>query len=124
MIILGKREAKRWKGLALADKQVPRSLGAATSNRDTRIWQVAGMSSGDVEKLLARIRQSEAVPRLRYHFEQHGAELGAGDEQEYLQRMRQHLSREDLRIFTYVRGKKHVPFWELVDLESGGNSPV
>ncbi|MBI4321197.1 MAG: hypothetical protein HY675_22120 [Chloroflexi bacterium] len=33
--------------------------------------------------------------------------------------MRSQLFREDLRVFTYPRGRRRVPFWELIDLESG-----
>ena len=77
------------------------------------------MTSEQIADILRLIRKAETIPRLRYHFEQHGAQFGAQDEQEYLQRMRQHLSREDLRVFTYLRGRRQVPFWELVDLESG-----
>lgn len=77
------------------------------------------MSNQDIDSLLTRVRQSRTMPKLSYHFEQHGAEYGARDEQEYLQRMWEHLSRENLRIFTYLRGRRRVPFWELVDLEGG-----
>ena len=73
------------------------------------------MSSQDIDSLLIRIRQSRTMPKLSYHFGQHGAEFGVRDEREYLQRMREHLSREDLRIFTYLRGRRQVPFWELID---------
>jgi len=111
--MLGEREAKKWKGLALADKRVPKSLSVASSVRYIRMQQVSAVSRQDIENLLSRIRQSKAIPKLTYHFEQHGAQFGARDEQEYLQRMREHLSREDLRVFTYLRGRRQVPFWEL-----------
>ena len=117
--ILGEREAKKWKGLVLADKQAPKSVNAVASSCHLRMQQVSAMSGEEIDKLLARIRQSRTIPKLSYHFEQHGPEFGARDEQEYLRKMQEHLSRGDLRIFTYLRGRRQVPFWELIDLETG-----
>lgn len=117
--ILGEREARKWRGLSLADNRAPKPLSAAASDRYLRMRQVSAMSSQDIDSLLTQIRQSRTIPKLSYHFEQHGAEFGARDEQEYLQRMQEHLSREGLRIFTYLRGRQQMPFWELIDLENG-----
>ena len=107
------------KGLALAEKRVPRSLSAAASVRYIRMQQVSAMSDKDVANLLSRSRQSKTIPKLDYHFRKHGAGFGARDEQEYLRRLQEYLSGKDLRIFTCLRGRRQVPFWEMIDLDSG-----
>ena len=41
------------------------------------------------------------------------------DQDQYLRAVRQRLTRDDLRVFTYLRTKDCRPFWELVAPDTG-----
>jgi hypothetical protein len=86
--------------------------------QDDRLAQLQRMSDGDIAGIIRRIRQAERIPQLDYHFKRHGREFGAATSAEYLQALRDHLSRNDLRIFTYIRASDGSRFWELISPES------
>ena len=87
--------------------------------RQERLAQLRQFTDRDVERVRASIRQATAVPNLCYHLRKHGAAMAVHTEDEYLRALREHLRREDLRVFTYLRPRGHVPFWELVASDTG-----
>ena len=92
---------------------------AAKALRSARLTQLQHLTPEDIRTVLEAIRQASVIPRLAYHVSKHGGQLGANSEVGYLEAFRQHLWRTDLRIFTYLRYKDRVPFWELVAPDTG-----
>lgn len=89
---------------------------------ELRLERAAGLrrlSSEAIAEMVQAIRSAKRLPRLGYHFAQHGAEMGAAREEDYEQAFREHLSQPRLRVFTYLRPRGRAPFWELVDPATG-----
>lgn len=92
----------------------PRSVGAMVSPQADRATQARAMPPEEIHAILDTIRRTRALPQLDYHFERHGREFRVSTSEEYLQALRQHLLRDDLRVFTYIRTRGQVPIWALV----------
>jgi hypothetical protein len=84
-----------------------------------RLAQVTRMDPRDIDQLVQRIRRADSMPKLGYHATRHAEDVGAGSAQEYLEALRAHLARADLRVFTYLRTKDRTPIWELVAPDTG-----
>lgn len=98
------------------------SEGAAplsASLKSDRLGQLQKLSNDQIKALLGAFRSASTVPKLEYHFEKHGEMLGAQSVAEYEEAFRNHIRREGLRTFTYLRPADRTPFWELVDPSTG-----
>lgn len=103
----------------MAESSRPRSLGTAASLQTERLRQLRAMASVEIKRIVEEMRQATAVPRLRYHVRKHRDLLGVDGEAGYLHALREHLAHDHLRLFTYLRAKDRVPFWELVAPDTG-----
>lgn len=87
-----------------------------------RLAQLRRLSDNEVMATVAAIRQATTLARPDYHLAIHGREFGATTLEAYLLALREHLRRRDLRVFTYLRPPKLVPFWELVAPDDGATA--
>lgn len=91
----------------------------AASLKATRASQLRAMEPVAIDAILSSIRQAETIPKVDYHFAQHGPEFSARVSAEYLERLREHVQRHDSRVFTFLRQPDRVPFWALVAPDTG-----
>jgi hypothetical protein len=89
------------------------------SLKSDRMGQLQQLSSDRIEGILAAFRSASTVPKPEYHFGKHGDMLGVQSLAEYEQAFRDHVQKEGLRVFTYLRPADRTPFWELVDPSTG-----
>ena len=90
-----------------------------TQFRQERAAQLRQLTAADLAAAVRALGGVQRLPRIRYHFAQHGRDLGATSIEEYDGAFRLHLAQADLRIFSYLRARDRVPFWELVDPVNG-----
>lgn len=81
-----------------------------------RAAQLSRLSDADIDGMLARMRAKTTLPKLDYHFREHGPDFGASDERQYVSAMTATLARTDLRVFSGLTktSKGVVPRWTLV----------
>ncbi len=121
--IVGQEEAKKWAQVARHGLAAHQALGADLNTllrlRETRLAELRETSSAEIESVLHGMQAARRLPKLDYHFEQHGAELGAATPDELNTLFLAHIRRQDLRFATAMRGKDGARMWFLVDVDSG-----
>lgn len=103
----------------MAEETTPGSPRLTSSLRAERLAQLRRAHREDIGRIANEILRAETIPRLYYHFRQHGQEFGATTPEAYLAAFQKHRGRRDMRMFTYLRGRGRVPFWELVAPDTG-----
>ena len=69
--------------------------------------------------LIEQMRINASLPRLQMHFRQHGHEFGATSAEEYERRFQEHVMRNDLQRFTFIRPETGDIRWHLVEPATG-----
>ena len=125
----GKSRYQRSIGDALAAAAVvppypiPQSLGAAvTVNAQLqaeRLNQIAELPPEWLGQQIDRMAVRQALPKLDYHYDEHGRDLGATSREVYAQMFEEHIQRTDLMYFTGIRQRDHVVMWYLMAPDTG-----
>lgn len=68
-----------------------------------RLDELRVLSEEELSARIQRMRQTRNLPRLSYHFGQHGEAVGAGTPTEFNEMFGRHVGRGDLRYFTFIR---------------------
>lgn len=88
--------------------------------RARRLHELLELTSEGIERLVRRMRSDERLPGAAYHFEKHGAGLGAETKEGYLRLLREHLRRDDLKFVSFIRRVGDQRMWYLIS-EATGN---
>lgn len=86
-----------------------------------RIQQLNQETGERISRIVGEARRATDIPQLEYHLRKHGAEFGATTAEEYVQAFREHLRRDDLRIFTFLDDASYgtVALWAFVAPDTG-----
>ncbi|MBI4496761.1 MAG: VanZ family protein [Chloroflexi bacterium] len=117
-LLTRQRQARRWQERGIG-RSVVRAVGAMASPQAERLAQLQTMRTEEIDAIVAAVRRAETVPALQRHFEKQGQLLGARMPEEYVRLFREHVRRQDLRVFTYIRPSGKVPMWEFVAPDTG-----
>lgn len=117
--MVGDEAARRWieSARVLSRQNVLRQRQLQWQN--TRMSELAGQSW---EALWGRLRINVALPQEGQHFRKHGLEfqsLGIESVQAYVELFSQHVDREDLRLFSYIRPENEERMWLLIGMDNG-----
>ena len=72
------------------------------------------MTKDELRQLISEIRQSNAIPKMDYHFKKHSEDFSVYTKEEYQRVLDSHVLKQDMRFFTTVQ-KNGVRVWYLVD---------
>lgn len=84
-----------------------------------RLAQLEAMESWEIEALIELMRTTTHLPRLQMHFRQHRHEFGAETIEDYERLFREHVRRNDLQHFTFIRPETDDVRWYSVDPATG-----
>lgn len=93
--------------------------GSGGDRRRKRLEELRRLSSDELGARIERIRADKDLPAKDYHFETHGEEIGAGTLRGYLDAFERHLSRRDLRFFSFIRNVDRARMWIAVSPTTG-----
>lgn len=77
------------------------------------------MPPGALGALVDHMRVAAYLPRLRMHYRQHGHEFGATSAAEYERQFLEHVARNDLHRFTFIRPETGDVRWHLLEPATG-----
>jgi hypothetical protein len=108
--VLGREEAQRWMRVT---QQRQRSVDAQQFARKE-------LAALDINRQMAQFLAERDLPKLDYHFDQHGADMGCSDVEEYRLRFEAAMRRRYDEVFVSRQsGSRPVLMWRVVDLASG-----
>lgn len=108
--VVGDSEAKRWMRVT---QQRQRSVDAQQFVRKE-------LAALDVNRQMVQFLAERDLPKLDYHFDQHGVDMGCGDVEEYRLRFEAAMRRRYDEVFVSRQsGSRPVLMWRVVDLASG-----
>lgn len=124
MEVLGREEASYWidKSREIRFDRLSSSLGAAVNPyaelQFERLNQLTEMDPNDFNALILKMRSGGNLPKLKYHFEKHGNEVGAMTVVDYQNKMNEFLKLDNLQFYSVMQ-KNQYKMWYLLDIDTG-----
>ncbi|MCL5958774.1 MAG: hypothetical protein M1358_05555 [Chloroflexi bacterium] len=112
--ILSKERAGQLDQVAAEKAREERDLVTTLDRRQRLIKE---LRKADLRAIVSEIRSVRDLPKLNYHFESHGEDLGVATKEDYVVRLREHLSRTDLEFYAHLRKQDDI-MWFAVHLDS------
>lgn len=104
--VVGRQEADRWVRLSLQQK----------AGNDARAFVLQELGKLNVETVVPKLLEQQALPKLQYHFEAHGSDMGANTVKEYQERFDAAIRKPYNEIFVTRQSKSRpVLMWRVVD---------
>jgi hypothetical protein len=108
--VVGREEARRW---VRVTQQRQRSV-------DVQQFVRKEIAALDVNRQMAQFLADHDLPKLDYHFDQHGVDMGCSDVEEYRLRFEVAMQRRYDEVFVSRQsGSRPVLMWRVVDRASG-----
>jgi len=86
--------------------------------QDTRLAELLELPDQAIDDLIAEMQTNIRLPKMDYHFEDHGTGLGVATVEEYREEFLAHVVRQDLRLFTGIRAKDGARMWYLIGMDT------